>query len=181
MAAAADCGFFVAEGFAPGLPIDADSRRNLLRVFDLAPREIRRLWRQKFDASHANVYRGWFALQPGHLTSKEGIDLGPDVAFGPSVLHAGDPLREATPLPADQTLPGWRAAVARYYLAMLAVSTAIMHSVARGLALPEDWFDRSFHRGLSTLRLIRYRCAAPTISPPLTRPCGCSNTGSGAM
>jgi isopenicillin N synthase-like dioxygenase len=154
--AAAETGFFIASGFAADIPIDAASRADLLRVFDLPEAEIRALWRQKFDASHTNVYRGWFPLQKGFLTSKEGMDLGPDIAYGASVVHAGDPLREATPLPPAQALPGWHAAAARYYHAMVRTSQALMRSIARGLELPEHYFDSAFERGLSTLRLLRY-------------------------
>jgi len=156
MDAAATSGFFVAQGFAADLPVDRRSRAGLLRLFLLSEREIRPLWRQKFDASHANVYRGWFPRQHGFLTSKEGIDIGPDVAYGSSVVHADDPLREATPLPAAEVLPGWRESVARYYLAMVHASQALMRSIARGLALQEHFFDHAFDRGLSTLRLLRY-------------------------
>ena len=156
MSAAALSGFFVAREFPAGLPIGQRSRADLLRVFQLPEREIRALWRQKFDASHANVYRGWFPLQKGFLTSKEGIDLGPDVAYGPSVVCADDPLREATPLPPEDALPGWRDSVSRYYRGMVQTSEALMRSIARGLTLPEHFFDRAFDRGLSTLRLLRY-------------------------
>lgn len=154
--AAATSGFFVARGFPADIPLDPDSRMELLRVFQLPASEIRALWRQKFDASHSNVYRGWFPLQKGFLTSKEGIDLGPDVAYGPSVVRDDDPLREATPLPGDEALPGWRNSVSRYYHAMVQASQALMRSIARGLTLPEDFFDGAFDKGLSTLRLIRY-------------------------
>jgi isopenicillin N synthase-like dioxygenase len=154
--AAADTGFFVASAFPSGLPVDRRSRAGLLRLFDLREDEIRPLWRQKFDASHPNVYRGWFPRQRGFLTSKEGIDIGPDVAYGPSVTCDGDPLREVTPLPPEQTLPGWREAVAHYYLGMARISQALMRSIARSLALPERFFDDAFDRGLSTLRLLRY-------------------------
>jgi isopenicillin N synthase-like dioxygenase len=156
LAASASVGFFVARGFPKLLPIDRDTRTELLRLFGLSEAALRPLWRQKFDASHANVYRGWFPLQRGFLTSKEGIDLGPDVAYGPEVVRADDPLREATPLPPDALLPGWRDAIARYYLGMVQVSRALMRSIARSLALPEQFFDSAFERGLSTLRLIRY-------------------------
>jgi len=154
--AAADAGFLVARDFPKALPVDRESRVTVLRVFELPERETRPLWRQKFDPSHGNVYRGWFPRQRGFLTSKEGIDLGPDVAYGPSVVQAGDPLREATPLPAEAALPGWAAAIRRYYLGMVEVSQALMRSVARSLALPERFFDADFDRGLSTLRLLRY-------------------------
>ena len=156
MDAAASCGFFVAQGFPAGVPIDRRSRADLLRVFQLSERDIRPLWRQKFEASHANAYRGWFPLQKGFLTHKEGIDLGPDVAYGPTLVREGDPLREATPLPPAHLLPGWRDSVARYYHSMVQVSQALMRAIARGMGLAEHFFDLAFDRGLSTLRLIRY-------------------------
>ena len=156
MGAAATCGFFVAQGFSADIPIDRRSRADLLRVFQLPERDIRPLWRQKFDAGHANVYRGWFPLQQGYLTHKEGIDLGPDVAYGPAVVCEGDPLQEPTPLPREEVLPGWRDSLARYYHAMVHASQALMRAIARGMRLPEHFFDQAFDRGLSTLRLIRY-------------------------
>ena len=156
MGAAARSGFFVARGFPAGLPIGRRSRADLLRLFQLPEREIRALWRQKFDASHANVYRGWFPLQKGFLTSKEGIDLGPDLVYGPSVVCADDPLREATPLPPEDALPGWRDSASRYYRGMVQASEALMRSIARGLSLPEQFFDQAFDKGLSTLRLLSY-------------------------
>ncbi len=156
MGAAASSGFFVARGFPAGIPVDRHSRSDLLRLFQLSSRDIRPLWRKKFDASNANLYRGWFPLQKGFLTSKEGIDLGPDVAYGSAVVHAEDPLREATPLPPTDILPGWHDSVARYYLAMVCASQALMRSIARSLTLEEHFFDHAFHQGLSTLRLLRY-------------------------
>src|SRR6202042_2876134 len=97
-----------------------------------------------------------FPVQPGNLTSKEGIDLGADVAYGAEVIDPNDPLREPTPLPPESLLPGWRRAIAAYYTAMDAVCAALMQSIARSLNLEERFFDRAFHRGLSTLRLLRY-------------------------
>jgi hypothetical protein len=97
--------FFCARGLTADLPIDAASRAELLRLFRLEPSAIRPLWRQKFEPSHPNRYRGWFPLQTGFLTAKEGIDLGADVAYGSSVVEAEDPLREATPLPPEDVLP----------------------------------------------------------------------------
>src|ERR1700677_797237 len=56
--AAAGVGFFVASSFPAGLPVDRGARAGLLRLFGLPEEVIRPLWRQKFDASHPNVYRG---------------------------------------------------------------------------------------------------------------------------
>ena len=156
MRAAEQAGFFVARGLPKDIRIDAAARSELLRIFQLPDSEIRKLWRRKFDPAHPNLYRGWFPLQTGHLTSKEGIDLGPDVAHGPAVLRRGDPLCEPTPLPAPNALPGWRESVARYYLAMERAGAALMQSVARALKIPGGYFDDFFRNGISTLRLIRY-------------------------
>jgi len=154
--AAATPGFFLARNFPNTVPVDRESRLELLRLFDLPAAQVRPLWRKKFDSSHANVYRGWFASQVGFLTSKEGIDMGPDVAYGSSVVRADDPLQELTPLPSEDALPRWREAVGSYYRGMVETSQALMHSIARSLNLAENFFDQAFHRGLSTLRLIRY-------------------------
>jgi isopenicillin N synthase-like dioxygenase len=156
MLAAGNSGFMVVRGFPPDVPAGREARAELLRLFQLPERETRKLWRQKFDPAHPNVYRGWFPLQKGFLTAKEGIDIGADVVHGDSVVRSGDPLREPTPLPSAEALPGWREAVAHYYLAMEKVSQALMRAIARGLSLDEYFFDGAFDRGLSTLRLLRY-------------------------
>jgi isopenicillin N synthase-like dioxygenase len=95
-------------------------------------------------------------LQNGAETYKEGIDIGPDIAYGAAMVDPTDPLREATPLPPEEALPGWRSAAASYFLAMECVAQALMHALARGLGLPETIFDKTFAGGISTLRLIRY-------------------------
>ena len=166
--AAGNSGFMTVCGLPPGVPIDPASRRALLRLFELPAAETRKLWRQKFDPTHRNVYRGWFPLQDGHETYKEGIDLGPDLALRPEIVDRSDPLREATPLPPETALPGWRAATAAYFKAMERVAEALMHALARGLGLPERHFDATFAGGISTLRLIHYpvRPSASMIGVP---------------
>jgi isopenicillin N synthase-like dioxygenase len=154
--AAKTVGMLVVTGLPPWVAPDESTRRDLLRIFSLPDAELRKLWRWNFDPERPNVYRGWFPLQNGHATYKEGIDLGPDVAYGPGVVDAGDPLREATPMPPEAILPGWHARVRDYYLAMTRLSVAMMRSIARTLGLPEKSFDDAFDGGISTLRLIRY-------------------------
>ena len=156
MNAAATTGFMLVHGFPSDTACGPDERAALLELFRLPHGETRRLWRQKFDSEHKNVYRGWFPRQTGHLTAKEGIDMGPDVLYGSTVVCGADPLREATPLPDPALLPGWRESVAAYYRAMEKISQGLMRALARGLLLPEEFFDASFRQGLSTLRLLRY-------------------------
>lgn len=156
MAASAHSGFMLIRALPEDVPVGASVRSQLVRLFDLPLEQIRPLWRHKFDPTHSNLYRGWFPLQRGFPTAKEGIDMGGDVAYGISVVDASDALREATPLPPEGALPGWRSVVATYYRGMERISNALMRSIARGLGLPERYFDAFFERGLSTLRLIRY-------------------------
>ncbi len=99
LSAAKSSGMMVATGLPQWAALDAPGRRELLRIFSLPEAEIRELWRWSFDPERRNVYRGWFPLQNGHASYKEGIDLGPDVAYGSAVVDDRDPLREATPLP----------------------------------------------------------------------------------
>jgi isopenicillin N synthase-like dioxygenase len=111
MAAAATSGFVVVRGFPPDVPAGRAARADLLRLFQLP----------ESDPAHRNVYRGWFPLQTGFLTAKEGIDLGADVVHGAAVVRSEDPLREATPLPPAEALPGWRESVRPVDLALAAL------------------------------------------------------------
>ena len=155
--AAAEVGFFVASRFPADLPVDRDPDQISCACFNLPEDETRPLWRQKFDPSHPNVYRGWFPLQRGFLTSKEGIDLGPDVAYGPSVACEGDPLARTDAAASRRGIAGLAGIGGPATIcAMVEISQALMRSIARGLALPERFFDDAFDRGLSTLRLLRY-------------------------
>lgn len=161
LAAAEGSGFMTIGGLPAEVPLDRATRRELLRIFDLGEPAKRRLYRQKFDPARANVYRGWFPLQGDTATFKEGIDIGPDCAYGAGVVEAGDPLREATPLPDEAELPGWRAAASAYYRGMERTGKVVLRSIARGLGLPETTFDEAFQGGISTLRLIHYPPRTP--------------------
>jgi len=156
MAAASGIGFMAARDFPGDGWLTPDKRAQLLRIFALPDAEKQKLLRRNFDRTKRNVYRGWFPLQPTAVSYKEGIDMGPDLAHAADVRASDDPLCEPTPLPAEETLPGWRAAAADYYRAMETVGNALMRSIARGLGLPETIFDACFDQGISTLRLIRY-------------------------
>lgn len=157
--AANDPGFLCIRG-APLPP--AGVRGRLRAVFALNESQKRPLYRRKFAPGNRNVYRGWFPLQPGNATFKEGIDIGGDVAYGAALTDAHDPLREPSALPAESILPGWRAAVAAYYLGMEHIALTLMRSLSRTLGLDEGYFDGAFHLGLSTLRLIHYPARSPS-------------------
>ncbi len=161
LTAARSEGMLVITGLPHWAVLSPAQRSLLLSLFALPEADIRKLWRWNFDPAQANVYRGWFPLQNGLPTYKQGIDMGPDIAHGPGVVDPRDPLREATPLPPEDSLPGWHACARDYYLAMVRLSEALMHSVARGLGLPEHCFDAAFKGGVSTLRLLHYPVRPP--------------------
>ena len=159
--AARDTGFLLLGDLPAWAHLDAVQRQSLLRIFSLPEAALKRLWLRKFEASQPNIYRGWFPLQNGFPTYKEGIDIGPDLVWPELALAHSDPLLEPSPLPTEQELPGWRVAAAQYYQAMHRLSTAIMQCLARGLGLPEHSFDAAFVQGISTLRFIRYPVRSP--------------------
>jgi isopenicillin N synthase-like dioxygenase len=161
LGAAGEVGFLAISGLPRDIPHGAAVRAELLRVFTLPEPVKRGLWRRKFDPARPNVYHGWFPLQNGAMTYKEGIDMGPDVADPAFVPDPSDPLTEPTPLPEEARLPGWRADVTRYYRGMERLGRLLMGSVARSLGLAETHFDASFAGGNSTLRLIRYPVRPP--------------------
>jgi isopenicillin N synthase-like dioxygenase len=161
-AAACAVGFLTVTDLPAGIAPTAAVRADLKRIFAADEAVRRRLWRRKFAPAHPNVYRGWFPAQGGAATFKEGIDLGPDVAHTDFRVDPADPLTAPTPLPTEAELPGWHAAVARYYLGMESLGRELTSALARGLGVPEQWFDPIFARGgLSTLRLIRYPARPP--------------------
>ncbi len=168
--AATRSGFMTVTGLPVDVKLDAVTLRQLFGIFDLSQAEQRKLWRHKFDPRQRNVYRGYFPKQVGTVTCKEGIDLGPDCAHGAAAIDPSDPLREATPLPEEIVLPGWRTGVSAYYRGMERIARAVMRSIARGLGLEETRFDAAFAGGISTLRLLHYPPRLPAELAAITDP-----------
>src|SRR5690625_1151173 len=139
MAAAEDSGFMVVAGLPASVGASREAREELLRFFSLPLDQKMRLARQKFAPENPNVYRGYFPPQEGQATYKEGIDLGPDLAWDRN-LSGGDPLMEATPRPAPAALPGWCEAASSYHAGMERVGAVLLAAIARGLGLRDDHF-----------------------------------------
>ena len=75
--AAQHTGFLLLGDLPTWAYLDATQRQSLLRIFSLPEDVLKRLWLRKFEASQPNIYRGWFPLQNGFPTYKEGIDSRP--------------------------------------------------------------------------------------------------------
>ena len=158
--AAHESGFFTIAGPSELVPTTAMMRQKMLTLFALPPEAQRALWRNFYEPSHSNIYRGW-----SPRSAEVGVDIfdmGPDVIptrQEKSAAADGDPLLGTTPFPSRAELPGWHEAVAQYYVAMERLGAAIMRSVARSLGVDEHHFDSAFLHGISTLRLMRYELA----------------------
>jgi isopenicillin N synthase-like dioxygenase len=138
------------------LPRTAANRRELPRIFGLPDALKRKLWRQRYDRAQPNIYRGYSPLLPGPAQNAEGFDMGPDLAHRRGADADDDPLLEATPLPGEIELPGWRAAASAYYRAKERTARLLMAAIARGMRLDKGFFDAAFDSGNSTLRILRY-------------------------
>ncbi len=150
--AASDIGFLTITGI-PGDCLTLENRKSLLSIFNIRTEQKRKLMRRSFAPENPYIYRGWFGLQEGHATYKEGIDIGPDLVYPTRPIDPTDPLTEHTPVP---DLPSWRLAAEAYYIDMSNTAQVLTQSLARGLGLPEDYFNASFEEQISTLRLIHY-------------------------
>lgn len=163
VAAGREPGFLVLDDFVDA-GFEAEMRL-LLRFFELTPDARRRLARRKFEPGNRNVYRGYFPLQDGDPTYKEGIDIGRDALEEDWAPSDGDALTEPTPWPDPPPCPQWREAVRRSYARFEALGRDLLRAVALGLgvepARPLSWFER----GNSTLRLLHYP-ARPASSLP---------------
>jgi isopenicillin N synthase-like dioxygenase len=153
VSAASDVGFVTVDGLPDGIPVEAASRRELLRIFTDQGAQSWSQQRQQIDGRTPNLYRGWIATDEGNPT----YNMGPDVAYGVGVTHPIDPLRQPTPLPPEAILPEWRAAAGAYYLGMERTGNAILCSLLRGLGLATNALSDAFIGGISTLRIIHYR------------------------
>ncbi len=176
-AAASQMGFLAVRNWPGELGAGAEARAKLLTLFELSEQEQRKLWRWNFDSTHPNVYRGWYPLQEGQVSYKEGIDIGPDLLPGHEIIDPSDPLCEPTPLPGEDALPGWRDAARDYYGAMLSIGRELMRSIARGLNLPEQSFDAAFSGGMSTLRITRYPAARQDTATGIAEPAHVEHNG----
>jgi isopenicillin N synthase-like dioxygenase len=153
--AANESGFFTIEGPSDHVPTTVAQRQAMLRVFALDADQQRSLWRNFYEPTNPNIYRGW---NPRNADVGVDIfDMGPDVIASRTPLaNNDDPLLGATPFPLEESLPGWRNSVSAYYIAMESLGAAIMRSVARSLGVDEHHFDAAFREGISTLRVMRY-------------------------
>ncbi|WP_158964422.1 isopenicillin N synthase family dioxygenase [Chachezhania sediminis] len=163
VAAAEGAGFMRLSHVHEALGMDADLRDRILDFFALPEAQKKRLSRRKFAPAHVNTYRGYFPLQPGLQTYKEGIDIGADAVDPDRIADTTDALLEPTPWP--ENADDWRGAVATYYTAMERLGRLILAGLARGFGVSAELMIPLFDRSNSTLRMIRYPERTPDSMP----------------
>lgn len=115
------------------------------------------------------IYRGYFPVQPGETSYKEGFDSGsiwretpePQTQSLPATARlAGWPLTEPTPFVSEHILEGWKAHMQAYYDECMQLGLALLDGLAMGLGLGRNTFSQHFIRdddqSVSTLRILRY-------------------------
>ncbi len=136
--------------------LDAARRDLLLSVFDLSPSAKQRLYRQRFVQANPNRYRGLAPMKPDAGIGTENLDVGPDVVSADRLGDARDVLQEASALPDEAALPGWRDEAARTFAGFEALGRCVVAAIERVLQVEAGQLTRHFERGNSTLTLARH-------------------------
>jgi isopenicillin N synthase-like dioxygenase len=165
--AALAIGFMTVTGLPDRLAVGERARRDLLRFFSLPEAQQRRLWKRNFAPENSSLYRGLFPREASPARNRVGYDIGPDLVRDLPLDGDQDLLYERTPLPREQSLPGWRKTAADYYLAMEEIGGVILASLSRGLGIDARYFHDAFEGGISTLRLLHYPKRAATEPKPV--------------
>lgn len=115
--------------------------------------------KRALDMHNSRAGRGWEGLGAQTLDSgaqpdrKESFYCGPDYADDHPYVAAGLTNYGGNQWPA---LPGFREQMLAYMAATTALAERLMRDLARSLALPPDFFDRTMADPMLTLRMIRY-------------------------
>lgn len=125
-----------------------------------------------------NVYRGYFPVQPGNLSCKEGFEAGEDVKAQADRDQLPNPLLEETPFPdikkRELECSKFREEFYQIRRSLSAAADTLMEMIAEAGGERRDFFHSMFHDGvpLSTHRIIRYPMRVDNIPPAARLPDG---------
>ncbi len=151
--AARGIGFLVVTGVGGDVRMDGPLARDLLAVFSLTDVQKLGLARRKYRPENPLVYRGYFPVEPGAPSYKEGIDIGVHAHRWPA---SSDPLSEVASLPDAALLPRFRPALSAWTDIMERLGNTLLRVLAAGAGLDPDTYAREFDNGASTFRLLHY-------------------------
>lgn len=121
--------------------------------------------KESMDIQKSAHMRGYFSFGADksdgiHGDIKEGFDLAADLPLDDPYVKAG--LTFYGPNVWPQSLPDFKAVITEYHNSMLRVGRTLLKAFARGLGVPESFFEEKFRKPMAQLRLLRY--------PPSSRP-----------
>ncbi|XP_067679811.1 isopenicillin N synthase-like [Haliotis asinina] len=151
---------------APGVDLET-LLENTKRFFSLSSEDKRMISKYKWNPVNKNKYRGYFPLQPGESSYKEGFEIGvEDCPFNDPDIHPMFTEPNLWPRYMDG-FDEFLRDMQQYYKAILNTGTEILRLLALGSGLDEYWFESMFLPDtLSTLRLLHYPLRPST--PPDT-------------
>ncbi|KAL0487201.1 iron/ascorbate oxidoreductase [Acrasis kona] len=161
------CTVFETVGFAylknHGVPYTTKEIMNESKhFFGLDQENKKNLARKNFEGGNKNTYRGYFPLQKGDPSYKEGFEIGPYSSQEEADKNKRNQqqsefdLEEVNVWPSEERLPGFNHFAIDLYKSCRALGSRIMKLVAVYYNLPHDFFESFFEPSLSTLRLLHY-------------------------
>jgi isopenicillin N synthase-like dioxygenase len=162
--------FYVKHHGVPQTVID-DAFAQSKRFFSLPLEE-----KMKIHISKSPNHRGYVPLLEentdpnGRGDLHEALDFALDVPMDAPDILAGKTLYGPNVYP--DHLPGFRAAIHRYYWELYQLGKTIFQAFALALDLPEDFFEAKISKPMAQLRLLRY--------PPQTGVIDATQIGTGA-
>ncbi|XP_046566875.1 2-oxoglutarate-dependent dioxygenase 33-like [Haliotis rubra] len=141
---------------APGVDLET-LLKNCDTFFALSSAEKHMMAKHKWNPLNKNKYRGYFPLQPGESSYKEGFEIGvEDCPFNDPDIHPMFTEPNLWPRYMDG-FDEFLRDMQQYYKAILNTGTEILRLLALGSGLDEYWFESMFLPDtLSTLRLLHY-------------------------
>ena len=135
------------------------------------------LAKRSFVPTNGNTYRGYFPVQQGDDSYKEGFEIGQIEQSGGTDLNKKFNLLEANVWPKSHD--GLKRSMQNYYQECLALGDKLMRLIALAFDLDVNFFRPYFDHSISTLRFLHYpsrdangqqllSCAAHTDSGILT-------------
>jgi isopenicillin N synthase-like dioxygenase/dienelactone hydrolase len=130
---------------------------NCARLFALPKAEL-----EKVHISKSRTFSGFMGVGERGANQNRPRDLLEAYNFCTErssedpVVRAGTPLAGTNLWPGEDVLPGFRAAVLKYYASMDKLGHRLLQAFAMALGLPRDAFDHDYRAPISQLRLLHY-------------------------
>ena len=147
---------FVVTGMPDAYQVRDEDVAQLHTFFSLAESTKFSLALQKYNPASSQMWRGYAATLKGGWAHNEFYDIGQEKEVDYPAIKGAEILAEPNGWPAEEPVPGWRAAMLARFDSMYVLSKTVLASLVRGLGADADASLASFVSGFSTLRLLNY-------------------------